>query len=84
MLAIDVGNEHLEGKNIAPGTALELHYTIGPEADYQVKIVFASGRVLEERVGYVDAGYTSHDYLVVYSDRIADETGPGGMPASAR
>lgn len=79
-LNIDVGTEHLQAFNLAPGAAVTLHYTIGPEADYRISVRFATGKEIMQRVGYVDAGYTTHDYLSIHSDYVADDTGPGGKP----
>lgn len=69
-LTVDVSGERLSTRAIAPNQETTLTYTIGAESDYQVIATFASGRRVEDRVGYVDGGLTSHDQLIIHADHV--------------
>jgi hypothetical protein len=77
---IVVSSAHLTSGPLQPGESVELPYSFHQESDYLTRVTFASGRVLEKHVGYVDSGLTSHDYLIIAPGDIRDVTGSGGTP----
>ena len=69
-LTLEVSEQHLASENLAPGASITVSYSIGVESNYHVVAKFASGKMIDTAVGYVDAGLNSHDSLVVFADHI--------------
>jgi hypothetical protein len=81
LIEIDVGTAHVAARDIAPGQSVDIPYAFRSETDYQTRVVFASSKTLSARVGYVDAGLTTRDLLVVTDTEITDQTGVVSMPS---
>jgi hypothetical protein len=47
------------GGPLAKGAVRQIRYSVCGEGGYVVRVVFADGRVLEGREGYVEAGYVT-------------------------
>jgi hypothetical protein len=80
VIEIDVGPSHVIARDIAPGHSIDIPYTFRSETDYKTRVTFASGKTLSARVGYVDAGLTTRDVLVITDTEIDGKRGVVSMP----
>lgn len=69
-LSIEVSNEQLRATDLQRGSSVVLDYSIGAESDYHVVARLTSGKVIEDSVGYVDAGLNDHDLISIHDDGI--------------
>lgn len=76
-ITVNVCGQSLVAGEVPPSGARDLEFVIHPECDYDAHVTFQSGRKIEGRDGYVTiGGYTTHDYLTVFSDHVEATSEP--------
>ena len=68
-VVVTIRGDKVELGNLPAGGCAVRSLRIGPESGYEVAAEFASGRTMQDTVGYVTSGFSFHDSLFVMADR---------------